>query len=262
VLDRTEGWAAGLQLAASYLSTRGGERAIASFVGARGVVADYLIGEVLVHQPPEVRRFLMYTSIVEEVTWHASYLYAVALGGYVAFSVYLPAYLANAYRVSAADAADAANRMAGFVLLAVLMRPVGGWLSDRLGSVQVLRGALVVVIVASAVQAFTPRLDPLGTVALLSMAAGLGVASAATLALVALLAPASMIGSVAGVTGAVGGLAGFLPPLVMGMTYSWFGSYAGSVAMLTAAAVMALVLTSTTIAAAVRRAPHHSSARV
>ena len=34
--------------------------------------------------------------------------------------------------------ADAANRMAGFVLLAVLMRPVGGWLSDRFGPVPVL----------------------------------------------------------------------------------------------------------------------------
>ena len=58
-------------------------------------------------------------------------LYAVAFGGYVAFSVYLPAYLKTAHGLTPADAA---NRMAGFVLVAVIMRPVGGWLSDRLGA--------------------------------------------------------------------------------------------------------------------------------
>src|SRR6516162_7370558 len=56
------------------------------------------------------------------VTWQAAALYAVTFGGYVAFSVYLPAYLKTAYGLTQADAA---NRMAGFVLLAVAMRPVG-----------------------------------------------------------------------------------------------------------------------------------------
>src|SRR5215472_16711332 len=46
------------------------------------------------------------------ITWQASALYAVAFGGYVAFSVYLPAYLRTAYGLTQADAA---NRMAGFV---------------------------------------------------------------------------------------------------------------------------------------------------
>jgi NNP family nitrate/nitrite transporter-like MFS transporter len=58
------------------------------------------------------------------ISWQAAVLYAVAFGGYVAFSVYLPAYLKTAYDLAPADAA---NRMAGFVLVAVLMRPVGGW---------------------------------------------------------------------------------------------------------------------------------------
>ena len=69
------------------------------------------------------------------ITWQASILYAVAFGGYVAFSVYLPAYLQTAWDL---DPADAANRMAGFVVVAVVMRPVGGWLSDRFGPIPVL----------------------------------------------------------------------------------------------------------------------------
>ncbi len=57
------------------------------------------------------------------ITWQASALYAVTFGGYVAFSVYLPTYLKAGYGLAQADAA---NRMAGFVVLAVVMRSAAG----------------------------------------------------------------------------------------------------------------------------------------
>ena len=182
------------------------------------------------------------------VTWQAAALYAVVFGGYVAFSVYLPAYLKTAYGLAQADAA---NRMAGFVLLAVLMRPVGGWLADRIGPSQVLAAALTVVGVAAVVQAFTPGLIPVGTAAFLAMAAALGAGSGATFALVALLAPADKVGSVTGVVGAAGGLGGFIPPLVMGFVYGQFGSYALGLGALAVVAAAALVLDSTAVRTAV-----------
>src|SRR5215475_14285568 len=147
------------------------------------------------------------------VTWQASALYAVAFGGYVAFSVYLPAYLKTAYGLTQTDAA---NRMAGFVLLAVVMRPLGGWLSDRFSPVRVFAIALGIVAAGAAVQAATPPLAPVGTIAFLAMAAALGAGSGAVFALVAMLSPADKVGSVTGVVGAAGGLGGFVPPLVMG----------------------------------------------
>ncbi|MTD54611.1 MFS transporter [Amycolatopsis sp. RM579] len=176
------------------------------------------------------------------ITWQASALYAVAFGGYVAFSVYLPAYLKTAYGLAQTDAA---NRMAGFVLLAVLLRPVGGWLSDRFGPVRVLAGALAVVTAGAAVQAGTPALMPWATVAFLAMAAALGAASGAVFALVALLAPADKVGSVTGVVGAAGGLGGFVPPLVMGALYSAFSSYALGLAALALVAAAAMLFTVT-----------------
>ncbi len=179
------------------------------------------------------------------ITWQASALYAVVFGGYVAFSVYLPAYLKTAYGLTQADAA---NRMAGFVLLAVVMRPVGGWLSDRLGPVRVLAVALGVVVAGATVQAFTPSLAPLGTIAFLAMAAALGAGSGATFALVALHAPPNKVGSVTGMVGAAGGLGGFLPPLVMGAIYGQYGSYAVGLALLAAVALATLLLTVTAVA--------------
>ncbi|MBE1496280.1 NNP family nitrate/nitrite transporter-like MFS transporter [Amycolatopsis lexingtonensis] len=178
------------------------------------------------------------------VTWQASALYAVAFGGYVAFSVYLPAYLKTGYGLAQADAA---NRMAGFVLLAVVMRPVGGWLSDRFGPVRVLVGVFTAVTFGAALQTFAPELMPLGTVAFLTMAAALGAGSGAVFALVAMLAPANKVGSVTGVVGAAGGLGGFIPPLVMGALYGAFGSYALGLAALTVVAAGTLAFTSTTV---------------
>jgi NNP family nitrate/nitrite transporter-like MFS transporter len=183
------------------------------------------------------------------ITWQASALYAVAFGGYVAFSVYLPTYLKTGYGLTQADAA---NRMAGFVLLAVAMRPVGGWLSDRVGPVRVLAGSLAVVVAGALAQSFTPSLAPLGTVAFLSMAAALGAGSGATFAFVALLAPPERTGSVTGVVGAAGGLGGFVPPLVMGSLYGAYGSYALGLLLLAAVAAAALVFTETGVRRAAR----------
>jgi NNP family nitrate/nitrite transporter-like MFS transporter len=184
------------------------------------------------------------------ITWQASALYAVLFGGYVAFSVYLPAYLKTAYGLTQTDAA---NRMAGFVLLAVAMRPIGGWLSDRLAPTRVLAAALGVVVVGAAAQAFTPSLAPLGTIAFLAMAAALGAGSGATFALVALLAPQNKVGSVTGIVGAAGGLGGFVPPLIMGSLYGQYRSYALGLAALAVVALAALALTVTAVAKNVTR---------
>ena len=186
------------------------------------------------------------------ITWQASVLYAVAFGGYVAFSVYLPAFLKTAYHLSQVDAA---NRMAGFVLLAVVMRPVGGWLSDRLGPVPVLTGVYAVLTAGALLQSFTPDLMPVGTIAFLTMAAALGAGSGATFALVAQVAPASKVGSVTGLVGAAGGLGGFVPPLVMGYIHGQLGSYGLGLALLALVAASTMVLTMTIVrSAAVQRA--------
>ena len=67
--ERTEGWPAGLQLAA--LSVRGNADAaglISGISGANRYVLDYLADEVLLRQPPDVQAFLLHTSILSHLT--------------------------------------------------------------------------------------------------------------------------------------------------------------------------------------------------
>ena len=67
--ERTEGWAAGLRLAAlSLAGHEDPERFAAEFSGSERTVADYLLAEVLERQPDEVRRLLLRTSVLERVS--------------------------------------------------------------------------------------------------------------------------------------------------------------------------------------------------
>ena len=67
--ERTEGWPAGLRLAAISLAAHPNpERFVSEFSGSERTVAGYLLAEVLERQPPEARDLLLRTSILERVS--------------------------------------------------------------------------------------------------------------------------------------------------------------------------------------------------
>jgi LuxR family maltose regulon positive regulatory protein len=66
---RTEGWIAGLQMAALSMRDRQDVAGfIAGFSGTNRYILDYLLEEVLAGQPPQIRRFLLATSILGRLT--------------------------------------------------------------------------------------------------------------------------------------------------------------------------------------------------
>jgi LuxR family maltose regulon positive regulatory protein len=68
VLARTEGWPAGVRLATMFLAREGVTTGLDGFAGSDKSVAEYLVAEVLNRNSPEVREFLLRTSVVELIS--------------------------------------------------------------------------------------------------------------------------------------------------------------------------------------------------
>jgi NNP family nitrate/nitrite transporter-like MFS transporter len=178
--------------------------------------------------------------------WALTLFYFLAFGGFVAMFLYLPKLLTGVFDLSKTDAGA---RAAGFALLAVLARPIGGVLSDRLGADRVLRWSFVATAALAAILAATyTHMVPL-TIACLSLAVAFGLGTGAVFKLVASWFPGE-VGTVTGVVGAAGGLGGFFPPLVMGIVKSATGGYAIGFVLLAAVAVACFA-----VLAGVREAP-------
>src|SRR6185437_7155583 len=108
--------------------------AVVFFLFARNspnVVRPKSVGEML-HVPRH-----------ERLAWVLSAFYGLIFGGFVAFSIYLPTLLKDQFHL---NAASAGLRTAGFVVLATLLRPLGGWLADRIGGAQVLSVVFVGIV--------------------------------------------------------------------------------------------------------------------
>jgi MFS transporter, NNP family, nitrate/nitrite transporter len=164
--------------------------------------------------------------------------YFLSFGGFVAMFLYLPKLLTGVHLLTKTDAG---YRSAGFALLAVVARPVGGWLADRIGASRVLRLSFVATGALAVVLAFTYKhMVPL-TIACLTMAVALGLGTGAVFKLVAQWFPAD-VGAVTGVVGAAGGLGGFFPPLVMALVKSLWGSYLIGFLLLAAVAAACLLV--------------------
>jgi MFS transporter, NNP family, nitrate/nitrite transporter len=173
------------------------------------------------------------------VTWAMSFLYAVTFGGFVAFATYLPTYLKDVYDF---DLTQAGTRTAGFALAAVVARPIGGALADRVHPRPVVLTSLAGASVMAIVVSTKPAPELAAGLTFVVMAFLLGIGMGGVFAWVARRAPADRVGSVAGVVGAAGGLGGFFPPLVMGASYNEAGhSYTTGLVLLCITAAVALV---------------------
>jgi NNP family nitrate/nitrite transporter-like MFS transporter len=175
------------------------------------------------------------------VTWRMAFLYAVTFGGFVAFSTYLPTYLKTIYDFSATDAG---TRTAGFAIAAVLARPIGGVLSDRIHPKTVVMISLAGSAVMAAVVALQPPPEWAAGSSFIVLAFMLGIGTGGVFAWVARSAPAERVGTVTGIVGAAGGLGGFVPPLLMGATYNATdNNYTVGLGLLSLTCVVALTYT-------------------
>lgn len=151
-------------------------------------------------------------------TWRFGLYYVVVFGAYVAFSLWLPAYY---HRVYGYTLARAALLTAFFIFPASLLRPVGGWLSDRFGPRPVTYGVFIAMLLACVPLAAPDgalgfRLGPVGFFCLVEvLGVAMGIGKASVYKYVADYFPDD-VGATGGLVGTLGALGGFVLPLSFG----------------------------------------------
>jgi NNP family nitrate/nitrite transporter-like MFS transporter len=150
--------------------------------------------------------------------WRFGLYYIAVFGAYVAFSLWLPSYYKNVYHLSLAKGA---LLTAFFIFPASLLRPVGGWLSDRYGARPVTYAVFVVMLLSSMILAapngafgFHVGLAQFFTLVEL-LGIGMGLGKASVYKYIPEYFPDD-VGAAGGLVGTLGALGGFILPLGFG----------------------------------------------
>lgn len=167
--------------------------------------------------------------------WRFSLYYVVVFGAYVALSVWLPKYYVDVY---GQDLTSAALLTALFIFPASLLRPLGGWLSDRYGPRVVMYAVFAAMTVATLLlsvpngrfvldgadgAALAVRLGPGAFTALVFVVGcGMGVGKAAVYKYIPNYYP-NDVGAVGGLVGMLGALGGFVLPPAFAYLRQWTG---------------------------------------
>jgi NNP family nitrate/nitrite transporter-like MFS transporter len=200
-------------------------------------IINFLFGD---RKEPRVNNSI--TTVMKEVyknpkLWLLSLFYFITFGSFVAFTIYLPSFLVNHFEL---EKVDAGLRTAGFIAIATVFRPVGGWIGDKINSFLILMAVFFGLTFAGFLLSFTPSL-PIYSFGCLLVAFCAGIGNGAVFKLVPLYF-SKQAGVVNGIVSAMGGLGGFFPPIILTILFSWTGHYAIGFMSLSEFSLASLVL--------------------
>jgi MFS transporter, NNP family, nitrate/nitrite transporter len=156
----------------------------------------------------------------ESDTLWLSFFYSLTFGGFVGLASFLTTFFNDQYGLSRVQAGDFTTLV---VVAGSLLRPVGGWLADKLGGYRLLVILLAGFALCLGLVSLLPPVRM--AVALLFLGLGmLGMGNGAVFQLVPQRFP-ERIGVVTGIVGAAGGLGGFFLPSLLGMMRDMTGGY-------------------------------------
>ncbi|MGH1019869.1 nitrate transporter NarK [Bacillus mycoides] len=173
-----------------------------------------------------------------EKLWFLCIFYFLTFGSFVAFTVYLPNFLVSHFGL---EKVDAGMRTAGFIVLATMMRPIGGWLGDKFNPFKILIFVFIGLTLSGIVLSFMPSMN-VYTFACLLVAFCAGIGNGTIFKLVPMYF-SEQAGIVNGVVSALGGLGGFFPPLILTLLFQLTGHYAIGFMALSEVALACLIIT-------------------
>ncbi|WP_440303154.1 MFS transporter [Intrasporangium sp.] len=170
--------------------------------------------------------------------WRFGLYYVAVFGAYVALSAWLPKYYVDNFGVSLTTAA---LLTATFIFPASLLRPVGGWFSDRFGARRAMYWTFTAMVITSGILmmpnghivinhadgsqtehlAYQLGIVPFAVIVFL-LGCAMGVGKAAVYKHIPEYFPHN-VGAVGGLVGMLGGLGGFFLPPLFAYTKQWSG---------------------------------------
>ena len=188
---------------------------------------------------PKPQKLSQYFSIVKiKETWIFSFFYSLSFGGFVGLTSYLAIFFVDQYGISKVTAGD-------FVTITVFagsfVRPIGGYIADRLGGINLLIRLFSLAAAVLCMIGFLPSLYvtlPLFIIAMLIF----GIANGAIFQVIPTRFP-SQVGIFTGFVGAAGGFGGFFLPNILGIFKEMTGSYALGFWWIGATYIAALAIT-------------------
>jgi NNP family nitrate/nitrite transporter-like MFS transporter len=155
-------------------------------------------------------------------TWWFCLFYSITFGGFVGLASFLNVFFLSQYGLSRVEAGNFTTLC---VVAGSFVRPLGGYLADRLGGVRTLTVVYIAVGAVTLGLTSLPRLAG-GAMLLFTVMALLGIGNGAVFQLVPNRFPKE-IGVMTGIIGAAGGLGGFVLPNVLGTMKEMTGSFSG-----------------------------------
>ncbi len=231
---------------ATYLGVEGGWRLVPVIYAVLLVIVAVALWVLTPHQDRKpgagrpIREQLV--PLRQKRVWRFSLYYVAVFGAYVALAAWLPKYYVDNFGVSLSTAA---LLTASFIFPASLLRPLGGWFSDRVGARRVMYWTFGIMLTANfvlmmpdgyVVVRVSDSFDPSGTNDVLPYSIGLvpfallvfvlgcsmGIGKAAVYKHIPEYFPGE-VGSVGGLVGMLGGLGGFFLPPLFAYSTSWTG---------------------------------------
>jgi len=157
----------------------------------------------------------------ERDTWSMMLIYAITFGGFVGMSSYLSPLLIDMYGYSQVHAGLC---MAGLAFTGAMLRPVGGWMADRISGVRALLLLLAAIALCDFGFAIVQPGVVGGLVLLVILYVAFGLGNGACFQLVSQ-RWVGKAGLMSGVIGAAGGIGGFYLPMALGTSREILGNY-------------------------------------
>ncbi len=198
----------------------------------------------------------MLTPLSDIRVWRFSLYYVVVFGAYVALSAYLPSYYVKSFGV---DLTTAGLLAATFIFPASLLRPFGGWLSDKFGARPIMYATFFAMLISTGIlmmpnghivlhladgsELATMYYDislPIFVSLVFVVGCAMGVGKAAVYKHIPTYFPDN-VGSVGGLVGMLGGLGGFFLPLMFAYTQEATGAWSTAFGILFLFALVSLL---------------------